>query len=211
MADQNDSSIDQPNIFHGEEDLFEKFGRPALMAGAVLILALTVLVYWWQQKSSRESAALEKFFAAKTAEEYQAVLSKYPGTPACALSLVELAKADAEKQNYSAAISNYNRFLKEFPQHPAAPAVEYARALCHDSSGSKPEAKAAYETIFNARPLHPFAGAAAVALARIYQAENNNAAARQVLADLLARDTTSSRLDEARGLLRELSVTTDKK
>ena len=205
MPDLNDSrSLDQSVNANDSEDIFKQYSQPALIAALLILAALIAVVYWWHQKTTREAAAMGKFNAAKAVEEYQAVLSLYPGTPAEALSLIQLAKAADEKQDFAVAVKSWDRFLKTFPRHPAIPAVQYARAVSLQGAGSMADAKAAYEVIFNSRPPHAFAGASAVALARIYQAEKNTTAARQVLTDLLARDNSSSRLGEARELLREL-------
>ncbi len=208
MANPNNSPFDEPRLIDSSDDVFKRYGYPALAGAILLLLVLSGGAYKWQQTMACEAAAQDKFSTAKSEDDYRSLIRQYPHTAAAALSLVEMAKTERENKNYGAAADLYGRFLKEHKGHPISPAVEYARAACLEGAGSKSDAKAAYEALFNAKPEHPYAGAAAVALARIYQADKNIVAARQVLTDLLARNTASSSLGEARELLRELPADT---
>jgi len=209
MANQPSTPLDEPQILEDSSDFFQQYGKPALLATAAFIAILIGSAFWMHSRIAREEEASEKLTGATTEQQWQAIAAQYPGTGAAALALIQAAHAEQAAANFNGAATLYENIARQYPSHPALPAVQYARAQCLEASGNRADAKNAYEAIFHAKPAHAFAGGAAIALAKIYYNEKNLTAARQVLGDYLSNTSAQSggsRVQEARGLLRDLSA-----
>jgi TolA-binding protein len=203
MAEQSNNVFnDQPVLI--EDNGLATFARNIIIGLVAVIIAAIVVIYYWNRKQHTEEAAAAALANANGAEQLQTVLDQYPDTAAAATALLFIASSRQEKQDYAAAADWYARYLQKNAKSPLAPVAQFAQAECLAAAGKKGEARAAYLAITNAKPANPYSGGAAVALARIYLADNNANAARQTLTDFLSRDVNSSFQVEAGKLLREL-------
>jgi TolA-binding protein len=203
MAEQRNNTFnDQPVLI--EDNGLAIITRNIIIGLLLAIVASGAVIYYWSQKQHTGETAAAALSNASGAEQFQKVLDQYPGTAAAATALLFIASSQQEKQDYATAADSYARYLQKNAKSPLAPVAQFAQAECLAAAGKKDEAQAAYLAIINAKPANPHAGGAAVALARIYLADNNTNAARQTLTDFLSRDINSSFQAEAGKLLREL-------
>jgi TolA-binding protein len=204
------------NIFNDQPVLVEdqSLGRTVrgILIGLLVIVSVVVAVLWYRhQRQHAEETAAAALAKAVGAEQCQQVADQYPATAAGAAALLFTAAGQQEQQDYLAAAELYACYAQQRANSPLAAPAQFARAQCLAAAGRQSEAQAAYLAIVSAKPANPYAGGAAVALARGYLAEHNVSAARQTLTDFLARDLGSSYQAEAGQLLRALSTDSGKK
>jgi TolA-binding protein len=186
------------------DDLWNSIRTPLLIsiAAVVLIGGYATWSFLDRQKREQEAAALHA--SGTTAEIRRQVVERFPGSSRAAVALLDLAGEARNAADFAGAMDYYSRFVTDFPKHPARPGAELAVASCLEAQGKKEEALAAYERLIQARPAHPYAGAAALGAARIHKDLGRTSAARQVLNDFISQNTRSAFLDEARALLNQL-------
>ena len=189
MATQHSSTpsiSDQPRFVADDADLFWEKNKSLILATvAIVLIALIGTGIWWQQRFAQQSAATELAATGNTAEVWQKVVDTYPTTPAASLCYIHLASQAQQKADYTKALGYYETFLKNFPKHPAAPAVRFTRAQLLEATSQPDQAKAAYLAILQARPAQPFAGPAGINLARIYETAGDLTKARETLQAVL--------------------------
>jgi outer membrane protein assembly factor BamD (BamD/ComL family) len=205
MATQHSSTpsiSDQPRFVTDDADLFWEKNKTLILAtAAIVLIALIGTGIWWQQRFALQNAATELAATGNTAEVWQKVVDQYPTTPAASLCYIHLASAAQQKADYAKALGYYETFLKNFPKHPATPAVQFTRAQLLEATNQPDQAKAAYLTILQARPAQPFAGPAGINLARIYEAAGDLTKARETLqAVLVAKGEGAAAADAQREL-----------
>lgn len=204
---QNLKSSDEPRIQEDSDNLFWNQYKGPILGALLLILAGTAAAgYMWNQRTTRNNEAQALYSNARTPEAWQEVVSKYPHSPSASLALIHLASQAQGKKDFQGALGFYETFLKNFPKHPAAPAVQFAQAQLLQALGKTAEAKTAYDEIINAKPESAFFGGASVALAKLYQSENDSSRARQVLEAFTSRAQPSAYAEEAHTLLAGLSA-----
>lgn len=87
-----------------------------IVAGA----ALAGLAYWNHLRAYNESA-LAAFESAKSAEEYKAITSNYPGSSVEPLALFYRGRKLLDAKQYGEASTAFSSFLTSYPGHPLAP------------------------------------------------------------------------------------------
>ena len=209
MAEQFPDSFDDQPVLVQDQNL-AKTTRNLIIGVLILIAAIGGIAFYWNQQQAVEENASAQLAKATSPEQLQQVADQYPGTTAGNSALLRIATHHQQKGEYLPAAELYARYAKQNPKSNLAPTVQFAQAQCLEAAGKKAEAQAAYLAIFNNKPVSPFDGGAAIALARLYKADNNISAARATLTEFLSRDLNSSYQNEANSLLRELSLTSGK-
>ncbi|MDR1192157.1 MAG: hypothetical protein LBK60_10950 [Verrucomicrobiales bacterium] len=205
MAEQDNNSFnDQPVLV--EDNSLAKIAWQLIIGAAVAVAVVGAAVYYWYQKQQTAEIAAAALAAAHDAAQWQQVVDQYPGTAAAGSALLLLAADRQEKQDYAGAAELYAGYLQKYADSSLVSAVQFARAQSLAADGQTDAAQTAYLAIVDAKPANPYAGGAAVALARVYLAGHNVSAARQTLTDFISREVNvnSSFLNEANQLLREL-------
>jgi len=197
------SPAEQPNILPSE--------RPAWLNARTLIPVILVLgvgialVLLQTSKSEKAREESNRLLTSKADPETWAKLIRdYPGQPATAIALLESAAEATEKKDPRKAASLYSQFCRDYPKHPLQSAARLAQANSLAAAGDRGVAQTLYLSIITERPANPFRAGAAVGLATVQLAENRPEAARQVLNDILAENTGSAFLPDARALLEKL-------
>jgi outer membrane protein assembly factor BamD (BamD/ComL family) len=204
MAEQN------RNTFNDQPVLIDSPGlagttRNLIIGAAILVIAAAAAIFLWQQRQQAEDRAADAFEQAADAGQWQQVIDRYPRTRAADAAMLALAADRLTKDDFQAAADWYARYLRANGKSPLAPAAQFAQAQALAAAGQTAEAQGVYQTIVSAKPTSPYAGGAAVALAKIYLANRNVSAARQTLTDFLTNNLVNSSYQaEASRLLREL-------
>ena len=200
MADALLNPAEEPRILPAQTPAWLK--PSTIIPIVVLLCAGTAILLWQISKSEKARSESNLLLATQPGPTTWATLiQKYPGQPATALALLESAAEASSQTDPRKAASLYEQFLRDFPKHPLASAARFAQANHLAASGDSAPAQTLYLRILTDRPLDPFRTGAALGLARIQIQENRPEAARQVLNDILAANTGSAFLPDARALL----------
>jgi TolA-binding protein len=122
---------------------------------AVLILALVGVAAFggYQLYASRqENAAATALSGAKTAGDFQKVISQYPTTSAGASAYLLLADAQRNEKKFADANTTLQAFLDKFPKHELVGTARLAMAGNLEASGKKDEALGAYQRVVSDNP-----------------------------------------------------------
>jgi thioredoxin-like negative regulator of GroEL len=194
---------EQPNILPAE--------KPAWLNARTLITLILVLgagialVLWQTSKSEKAREESNRLLTSKAdTETWSKLIREYPGQPATAIALLESAAEATEKNDPRKAAGLYDQFSRDYPKHPLRSAARFAQANSLAAAGDRGVAQTLFLSMITERPPNPFRTGAAVGLATLQIAENRPEAARQVLNDILAENTGSAFLPDARALLEKL-------
>jgi TolA-binding protein len=122
---------------------------------AVLILALLGVAAFggYQLYANRqESAGAVALSGAKTAGDFQKVISQYPTTAAGASAYLLLADAQRNDKKFADANATLQTFLDKFPKHELIGTARLAIAGNLEALGKKDEALAAYKRVVTDNP-----------------------------------------------------------
>ena len=152
-----------------------------VLAAALITLAVATANY------VRTTNSETLYAQAQTAANFQAIVQKYPGTPAggnAALRLGELLRRDG-KYDESAAV--LRTFAEKYPKHPLAPGAWTSLAVTYETQGKLNEALSAYETAIAKYPEAYTTPLAMMAQARINLQKGSKDEARRIYTDVTAR------------------------
>ena len=122
---------------------------------AVLVLALLgVAAFGGYQlyKSRQENAAAGALSGAKTAVDFEKVISQYPSTSAGASAHLLLADAQRNEKKFAEANATLQTFIDKFPKHELVSTARLATAGNLEALGKKDEALAAYQRVVTDDP-----------------------------------------------------------
>jgi TolA-binding protein len=176
-----------------------------LVPVALALVAGIALLLWQYSKSEKARAESDLLLESKPgAQTWAQLIRDYPGQPATALAILESAADASSKKDFRQASSLYEKFARDFPSHPLASAARFAQANQLSAAGDRAAAQTLYLRIMTTQPTDPFRSGSAVGLARIQIQENRPEAARQALNEIIAANTGSAFVSEARSLLESL-------
>src|SRR5262249_45821390 len=131
---------------------FDRFKKEII---ALLIVALLVVITFTGYRydtDRRASAASASLANAKTAQEYQQVIDRYPNSPAAADAYLLLAEAKRSEKKFAEANATLQAFIDKFPQHEFVSTARMAMAANLESMGKSDEALAVYQQIATSYP-----------------------------------------------------------
>ena len=178
--------------------------RTLIPLGLALVAGIALLIWQYSKAEKTRSESNLLLETKPGAETWAQLIRDYPGQPATALALLESAAAASEKKDHRLAASLYEKCVQEFPSHPLASAARFAQANQLAAAGDRAAAQTLFLRIMTIQPADAFRTGAAVGLAHVQIQENRPEAARQVLNEILAANTGSAFLQEARSLLDNL-------
>ncbi|MBV9008050.1 MAG: tetratricopeptide repeat protein [Verrucomicrobia bacterium] len=170
----------------------------------VLLLAVIAIAGWRFARERRETAASAAFAAAKTAGDYQRVISRYDGTPAAAGAYLLLAEDQRNAGKLADANATLQRFIDKFPHHELLSTARMSMAANLDAMGKHDEAVAAYQQIASTDPGSFNAPLALIAEAQILQAQKRDGDARRVCETVMTQYGRTYAAAEAAQMLRSL-------
>src|SRR2546430_7956892 len=124
------------------------------IAAALIILILAVLGYaGYRFYIYRHNfAAAELLGNAKNPQDYQEVISRYPGTPAGASAYLLLAERQRNEKKFAESNGTLQSFIDKNPENDLAPIARLAMAANLESLGKNDEALSVYQEIANRYP-----------------------------------------------------------
>jgi predicted negative regulator of RcsB-dependent stress response len=136
-----------------ERDVFWERYKKEVMA--VLILALLAVAGYggYRLYSDRQATAAATMLAsARTAADFQKVISNYPTMPAGGSAYLLLADAQKNEKKFSEANATLQTFLDTFPKHELAGTARLAMAGNLEALGKKDEALTTYQRLVSGDP-----------------------------------------------------------
>jgi predicted negative regulator of RcsB-dependent stress response len=146
------ATLTTPDIAPDREVFWERYKKEVM---AVLLLALLAGAGFGGYKiySDRQAnAAASMLASAKTAGDFQKVISEYPGTAAGGSAYLLLAAAQRNEKKFSEANTTLQTFLDKFPKHELVGTARLAIAGNLEALGKKDEALVAYQRLVAGDP-----------------------------------------------------------
>jgi TolA-binding protein len=187
---------------------WERFKKPVIAALSIALLAVfafTAYRFYSDRRAAAASAALD---GAKSAQEYQQVITRYSNTPAAADAYILLAEAQRKEKKFEEANKTLETFIAKYPTHEFLSTAKMALAANLESMGKADEALAMYQQIASAYPNGYAAPLAMLSQVYILKAKNRNDDARRICETILTQYRTSFWAGEAMQQLRLLKPIT---
>jgi len=142
--------IDDPML---KWELFWEKNKSAILGAIALLVVGGIALGAWFIYSSLRSTAAQKLLASATGiEEYEAVVTQYPGSMPAADALLRLAAAQREAGDLEQSTAAFQKFLKKFPDHPLAGGALLGVAQNQDATGNSDAALTTYQQVVTQYP-----------------------------------------------------------
>jgi len=157
------------------------------IAAAVLLALIALVVFAGYRFYSEQHAAAASALlgSAKTAQDYQQVIARYPNTPAGASAYLFLAETQRNEKKFAEANATLRVFADKNPDHELAPAARMAMAANLEAMGETDEALSMYQQIAAAYPKSFDAPLALISQVPLLKAKNRIEEARRVCETIL--------------------------
>jgi TolA-binding protein len=174
--------------------------------GALIVVLLAVIGFTgYRFYSDRQAAAASALLAsAKSAQEYQQVITHYPNTPASADAYLFLAEAERGEKRFAEANATLQAFITKNPNHEFVSTARMAMAANLESMGKSDEALSMYQQIASTYPNSFNAPLALLSQVYILKTKNRTEEARRICEAILTQHRTSFWAGEAMQELRLL-------
>ena len=159
------------------------------IAAALIIVLLALVGYSGYRfyKNRQESAAAELLSQAKTPQDYQTLMARYPATPAGASAYLLLAEKQRDEKNYAEANKMLQAFIDKYPEHDFVPTARLAMAANLESMGKNDEALAIYQDVAVKYASNYAGPLALVSEIPLLKAKNRIEDARRVCEEVLTK------------------------
>jgi predicted negative regulator of RcsB-dependent stress response len=177
---------------------------------AVLLIALLAIVgfgvyrFYSDRRSSAASALLG---SARSTEDYQELVARYPETPAGADAYLLLAQTQRDEKKFADANATLEVFIAKHPDHEFVATARMAMAANLESLGKTDEALSMYQKIAATYPKNFNAPLALFSQIHILKMKNQTEEARRVCEKILTDYRESFWVGEAARELRLLKPT----
>jgi predicted negative regulator of RcsB-dependent stress response len=146
------ATLTTPDTAQDRDVFWERYKKEVM---AVLIVALLAGAGFGGYKiySDRQAnAAASMLASAKSAADFQKVITEYPGTAAGGSAYLLLADAQRNEKKFAEANTSLQTFLDRFPKHELAGTARLAIAGNLEALGKKDDALAAYQSLVTGDP-----------------------------------------------------------
>jgi predicted negative regulator of RcsB-dependent stress response len=167
---------------------FKKEIVAVLVVALLTALGFTGYHFYSDRRAAAASAALA---SARTAQEYQRVIDRYPNTAAAADAYLLLAEAQRNEKKFAEANTTLQAFISKYPQHELMSTARMAMAANLESLGKNDEALAMYQQIASTYSNSFNAPLALLSQVYILKAKNRNDEARRICETVLTQYRTS--------------------
>jgi predicted negative regulator of RcsB-dependent stress response len=149
---------DEANLIDAETVNWRLIVYPVLAVLIVVVGGLGYYYYLQDQREQHEATARTALLQAKTPEEFTKVADQYPGTTQASLALTSAAKASFDKHDYTAAIADYQRIIKDSANDPELhDSAQLGIAASLEASGKTDDAVNAFLEVGRLGAKSPYA------------------------------------------------------
>src|SRR2546429_5374190 len=166
---------------------WERFKKQ--ITAALIIVLLAVMAFTgYRFYSDRQAAAASALLAsAKSAQEYQQVITRYPNTSASADAYLLLAEAERGEKRFVEANATLQAFITKNPNHEFVSTARMAMAANLESMGKSDEALSTYQQIASTYPNSFNAPLALLSQVYILKTKNRIDDARRICETILTQ------------------------
>lgn len=164
---------------------------------AIILVALIVSGIYRYSVAHTKAEAAAAFDAAKSKEELQAIVTKYPGTSVAGNARILLADKLRTEGKLDEALKALGDFTSQQPDHPLVADAWISYAATLEIKNDLAKASETYATIAAKYPASQAAPAALSAQARLAKAAGDNKKARDLYENLVQRFPASYWAQEA--------------
>jgi len=164
-----------------------RFQKEIAAALVIAILAMIGYAGYRFYANQRDAKAAELLGSAKTAQEYQDVIARYPSTPACASAYLLLAEKQRNEKKFAEANTTLQAFIDKNPEHEFAPTAQLMMAGNLEAMGKNDEALAIYQQVAVRYPNSYSAPLAMISEVPLLKAKNRIEDARRVCEEILTK------------------------
>ena len=159
------------------------------IAAALIIVVLALIGYagYRVYASQRSSKAADLLAAAKTPEEYRAVMTGYSNTPAGESAYLLLAEKHRAEKKFADSNATLKEFVDKNPEHEFVPTAQLMMAGNLESMGKEDEALAVYQQVAAKYPNSYSAPLAMISQVPLLKAKNRTEDARRVCEEILTK------------------------
>lgn len=174
-----------------------------VLAIVVVVAGLAVWIYAWRLESAEAAANVELSNLRPTvtqagnvtpipAAAFLKVADEYPKTSAAVRAVLLAGGALFADGKYAEAKTQFDRFLRDNPASPFRGEAIYGSAACLEAQGRIPEAMAAFKNLVERRSAGPVVSRPKLALARLYQLQNQPELAYKLFDEVVRSEGMSS-------------------
>src|SRR5947207_12730222 len=164
-----------------------RFQKEIAAALIIVILAIIGFAGYRFYTYRRNSTAAELLGQAKRPNDYQAVIERYPGTPAGASAYLLLAEKQRNEKKFAEANATLQRFVDKNPEHDFVPTARLAMAANLESVGKNDEALSIFQEIATKYPNTYNGPLALISQVPLLKAKNRIDDARRVCEEILTK------------------------
>ena len=153
----------------------------------VLLLAIVVFAGYRFYLNRRNATAAELLGGAKTQQDYEQVIARYPTTPAGASAYLLFAQKQRAEKKFAEANGTLQRFIEANPDHDFVPTARLAMAANLESIGKDDEALAIYQQVASKYGQTYNGPLAMISQVPILKAKNRPEEARRVCEEVMTK------------------------
>ena len=161
--------------------------RIPLGIGVVVLLLVWVgWSYWSTAEENARTTAAMAVANAKSAKDYEMVLTQWPGSEAAAQALFYLADDQFRREDFAKSAETYRRFLAQSPQHTLAAGAQLGLAASLESQGQFPQAIEAYKELLTKYPTSIHSAEGHLGIGRCYELQKEWPKAKQAYESVIS-------------------------
>lgn len=182
------------------QETLESLKQNRSLIVAAVGVAFVVFISVWGVRfytQSQAGEALERYTAAQSVEDLQALVDEFPDSAMAPLARLGLAQDLYHQGQPSQALTLYEAFLTANPDHILTPAAELGRATCLESINQLDQALDAYAQFLQSHPDHYLLPMAIFGRARTLELLGRTDDARIAYEDFIAQNPDSDWIPQA--------------
>lgn len=196
------AKLDLNTIEEPEEiiDWLKANGLPILVGLGIAVGAFAAVSAYKSHKKAAEITAQSQLFNSQTSQQFQEIVTKYPGASAAALAKISLASQQFEEGQYEPAKNTFVEFTREYPDHSLKAAAELGVIQCDEAAGRYEEALKGYDQFVKSQTNHFLFAQAVLGKGRCLEQQGKFDDAKAVYEDFIAahpRDQWTQRAETA--------------
>lgn len=147
---QGPQPLDDPHL---KWEMFWEKNKTAILGGLVLlVVAILATIAWFIYFNVQREASQKLLAEASDIAAFQAVVEKYPKSPAAADALLRIAAAEREAGDLAKSTAAFQQFLDRFPDHSLAGGALLGIGQNQDAAGDADAAVATYQQVVTRYP-----------------------------------------------------------
>lgn len=174
-------SNNQAPVPHSENEEptldWEKHLRWFAPLTAFILIAATVFMWTQSRSTNVRSEALQAFISSSTADQLQTVAEAYPDQPEASLASLQAGGVLYRDGAFEKALSQYERFLANYPSHAMVPHANWGKWMSQESLGELEAALQGYKSLSEEDLFYP---QALLGQARIMEKQNRTPEAQDI-------------------------------